>query len=165
MPKPSRAACGSRQPEGVGPIVENALAEVLVESRPLVVEVGDDQVGTPVAVDVAAVDPHPRLVAARAAGGDAGDVADLLESQSAQVSPEEVGRLVVGDVEVHAAVVVDVGGEHPHAAAVGVDDPGLAGDIDEPAAVVAEEMIGLGREEAGVAQSVRAELRIAADEG
>ena len=66
-------------------------------------------------------------------------MADLLEPEPAEVPPEEVGGLVVGDEEVDPPVVVEVGGEHPHAAAVGVDDPGLPGDLDEPAAVVAVE--------------------------
>ena len=63
-PEAEAGAGGGEQAEGAGPVVEDALAEVLVEGRPLVVEVGDDQVGAAVAVDVAAADPHPRLVAA-----------------------------------------------------------------------------------------------------
>ena len=51
---------------------------------------------------------------------------------------------VVGDEQVDATVVVEVRGDHPEAAAVAVDDPRLGGDVDEPAPVVAEEVVGLG---------------------
>ena len=72
-------------------------------------------------------------------------MADLLEPEPAEVAEQEVGRLVVGDEEVEPAVVVEVGGDDPQAAAVGVDDPGLVRDVDEPAAVVAEEVVGQRR--------------------
>ena len=119
---------GSGRPGRSAPVwsVKMPCAEVLVEGRRLVVEVGDGQVGPAVAVEVAAGDPHARLVAAGGVGGDPGGVADLLEPEPAQVAEEEVGRLVVGDEEVDPAVVVEVGGDDAQAAAVGVDDPGLA---------------------------------------
>ena len=40
------------------------------------------------------------------------------------------------------AVVVEVGGDDAEPSAVAVDDPGLGGDVDEPAAVVAEQVVG-----------------------
>ena len=121
----------------------------MVEGRRLAVEVGDDQVGRPVAVEVAAGDPHARLVAPVAAAGDPGGVADLLEPEAAEVAEEEIGRAVVGDEEVDPAVVVEVGGDDAQAPAVGVDDPGLGRHVDEPAAVVAEEVVGRGLDPAG----------------
>ena len=78
-------------------------------------------------------------------------MADLLEPEAAQVAEQEVRRAVVGDEEVDPAVVVEVGGDDAQPPAVAVDDPGLGGDVDEPAAVVAEDVIGQRLDDAGVA--------------
>ena len=107
-------------------VAEDAAAEVAVEGRRLVVEVGDGQVGQAVAVEVAAGHAHARLVAALRVAGHARARADLLELQAAAVAEQEVGRLVVGHEQVDAAVVVEVGGDDPEPSAVAVDDPGLA---------------------------------------
>ena len=48
---------------------------------------------------------------------------------------------------------------------MGVDDAGLLGHLDKPAAVVAVDAVGAGGEQARVAEPVGAELRVAADEG
>ncbi len=73
-------------------------------------------------------------------------MADLLESQAAQVVEQEVGRHVVGDEEIDPPVIVEVGGDHAEPSAVAVDDPGRRGHVDEPAAVVAEQVVRHRRE-------------------
>ena len=57
-----------------------------------------------------------------------------------------VGRHVVGDVQVDPVVVIEIGRDDPQAAAVGVDETRPRGHVDEPAAVVAEDVIGERRE-------------------
>ena len=79
--------------------------------------------------------------------------AGLLELHPSQVVPEVVGRRVVGDEEVDQAVVVEVRRDDPKAAPVGVDDARLGRHVHEAAPVVAEQMIGPGRERVGHAIS------------
>ena len=66
---------------------------------------------------------------------------DLLEFQVPQVAEQIIGRHVVGHEEVDPPVVVEIGGDDAEAAPVVVDDSGRRGDVDEMAAVVAEQMI------------------------
>ena len=137
-PEAQQAPAGDRQADRRRRVGEGAAAQVAVERGRLAVEIGDGQVDEPVAVEVARGNPHAGLVAARSIAGHAGEVPDLLEAHPAVVAEQEVGRGVVGDEQVEPAVVVKVGGDHPEAAAVAVDDPGLGGHVDEPAAVVSE---------------------------
>ena len=139
-----QATAGDGQAARCGRVDEDAAAQVAVERRRLAVEVGDGQVDEPVAVEVPRGDPHAGLVDPRGIAGHAGGVADLLEPHPAEVAEQEIGRGVVGDEQVDPAVVVEVGGDHPEAAAVAVDDPGLGGDIHEPPPVIAEEAVGQG---------------------
>ena len=124
---------------------EEARAEVLVERGRLAEEVGDGQVEPTVAVEVAAGDPHPCAITAAAGRRQAGLVAGFLEAQAAPIAEQEVGRPVVGDEQVDLAVLVEVGGDHAQAPAVAVDDPGFTRHVDEPAAIVAEEVIRAAR--------------------
>ena len=80
-----------------------------------------------------------------------------------EVAEQEIGRGVVGDEEVQAAVLVEVGGDDPEAAAVAVDDPRARGDIHEPPPVVAEEAVGQGLGQERVAVEIGLGLRVAAD--
>ena len=134
-----------------GRVREEAVAEVVEEGVGLVEEVGDEEVGRPVAVEVVGDDPHAGGRPPRAVQGDAGGHARLLEPEAAAVEEEEVGREVVGDEEVEPAVAVEVGDRQAEAAAVGGGvDPGLAADVGEGAVpVVAEEQVGLRRESRG----------------
>ena len=148
-----------------GHVGEDAIAAVLVEGGVLVVEVGDGQVGAAVAVRIAAGDPHPRLVDAVAVARHAGRRRDLLEAEPPRVAEEEIGRLIVGDEEVEPAVAVEVGGDDPQAPAVAVDDPRLGGRVDEPAPVVAEEVVGPAGALQGTAGDVLLQLRVPAGRG
>ena len=122
--------------------MKTASAQVAEERGRLAVEVGDGQVERAVAVEVAAGDPHAGLVAARGIAGHAGERARPPRTGSPRGCGTGSWPTVVGDEEVDAAVVVEVGGDDAQAAAVAVDDPGLGRDVDEPAAVVAEEVVG-----------------------
>ena len=122
QPVPARG----RQADRGRVIGEEALAQVAEERRGLAVEVGDRQVGPPVAVEVAAGDAHARLVTPTGVGRHPRNVTDFLEPESPQVPEEEVRRAVVGDEEVDPAVVVEVGGHHAQAPAIVVDDPASA---------------------------------------
>ena len=133
---------GNGQADGGRRVDEVASAQIAVERGRLAVEVGDGQVDQPVAVEVARGDAHAGLIGPRGIAGHAGSVPDLLEPHPADVAEQEVGRGVVGDEKVHPAIVVEVGGDHPEAAAVAVDDTSLRRHIDEPARVIAEQVVG-----------------------
>ena len=64
-PEPEPVAAWHREAVLRGMVAEDAVAQVLVEGRVFVVEVGDGQVGQAVAVQVAAGDAHARLVDTR----------------------------------------------------------------------------------------------------
>ena len=93
----------------------------MVERVVLVREVGDEQLGPAVAVDVLRIDPHARL-ACRSRRAGARGLGDVLERPVALVEEDEVRAHVVGDVEVDPAVAVQVRGDDPEAPAVGPAD-------------------------------------------
>ncbi len=78
----------------------------------------------------------------------------LDEAKAAPVAEEIVGRRVVGHEQVGLAVVVEVGRDDSQAASVAVDDARLGGHVDEPAAVVAEDMVRQRGEKARVAVGI-----------
>ena len=144
---------GPGQSDGDRPVGEEPAAQVLEEARRLAVEVGDEQVGPAVAVEVAHGRPHAGLVGARGVAGDARRGRDLLEPQAAQVAQEVIGRRVVGDEQVDPPVVVEVRRDDPEPPAVAVDDPRLGRHVHEAAAVVAEQVVGPGRGTGGACSS------------
>ena len=95
-----------------------------------------------VAVEIITRNAHASLKAAAGRRGHTGVKLALDEPKAAEVMEQVVRRRIVGDVQVSPAVVVQVGRDHPHAAAVLVHDPGLGRHVDEPAAVVAEDVVG-----------------------
>ena len=99
--------------------MNDAVAEVQVERVVLVGEVGDEQLGQAVAVDVLGVDAHARLRLALVVEGGARGLGGVLERAVALVEEEEVRVHVVGDVEVDPAVAVEVGRDDAEAVAVG----------------------------------------------
>ena len=149
--EPQQIPAGRGQPDLGGVVEVEALAGVAEQRGPLGVEVRDGQVHPAVAVLVAEGHPHPRLERPRTVGRDARGGGDLLEPHPAQVAEVEIRRRVVGDEEVDPPVVVEVAGDHAEPPPLRVDDPGLGGHVDEPAGVVAEQVVGQGLEEARVA--------------
>ena len=71
MPKPSRNRLGPARPTAAVWSANMPAAQVAEERRRLAVEVGDEQVGPAVAVEVADGRPHARLERARGVAGDA----------------------------------------------------------------------------------------------
>ena len=61
---------------------KNPPPRLRIERRRLAKEIGHGQVEQAIAIEVAAGDAHPRLVKAVGAGGHAGEVAGLLESET-----------------------------------------------------------------------------------
>ena len=107
------------------------MPHVLVQGVVLVGEVGDEELGKAVAVDVLGVDAHARLRLAVHVVGGARELGGVVEGAVAAVEEEEVRVHVVGDVEVDQAVVVEVGRHHAEAVAV-VADLGIASSDSSP---------------------------------
>ncbi len=84
--------------------------------------------------------------------------------KTAQVAKEKVGGHVVGNVDVDAVVVVEVGGQNAQSAAAGVNEARLSGHVDErSAAVIAEDVIGKRRKVARAAVVIASRLLVGAD--
>ena len=66
----------------------------------------------------------------------------LAEVEVTQVLVKQVGRQVVGHVKVDQAVVIKVGGQDGQATTLPIDDSRRVGHIDEPAMIVAVDMVG-----------------------
>ena len=67
--------------------------------------------------------------------------------------------------KVHLAIVVQVGGDHPEAAAVAIDDTRLLRHIDESARVIAEQVVGQSLRTERIAVEVAIVGRVAAEPG
>ena len=80
--------------------------------------------------------------------------------KATQVAKQIVGGHVVGDIEVDAVVVIEVGGHDAQSAAAGVNEAGLLGHVDEPPAVIAEDVIGKRREVARAAVVIATRLLV-----
>jgi hypothetical protein len=125
--------------------------------------VADEQVGAAVVVHVGGVDAHrePARVPGRAAQR-------LGERAVAPVEVQEVVLLeVVGDVQVGAAVHVDVARHHAEAESVVGDEPRAGARVDEPraavgAAVVAQQPV-VGARVARAGARARADGALAVD--
>ena len=72
-------------------------------------EIGDEQFGPAVAVDVLGVDPHAGLSLALDVEGRAAILRGVAKGAVTVVQEEEIGIPVVGDIEVDLAVAVEVG--------------------------------------------------------
>ena len=141
-PEAQPVTAGHGQADGGCMVGELAAAEVVEERGRLIEEVGHGQVEPAVTVEVAGRDAHAGLIAAVGVAGDSRHQALLLETESAQVVEQVIGRPVVGDEQVHAVVVVDIHGNDAEAPPVAVDDARLGGHVGESSSVVAEDMIG-----------------------
>ena len=128
------------QAAGARSLFEESLAPVDEEADGFVPEVRDEEVSPAVAVDVLGVDSHPRAGHAVRAVACTRGFRDVMKPAAALVEEDEVGTHIVGDVEIDPAVVVQVGGDHPQAAAIGAADARRFGHVGEcPVPVVAVE--------------------------
>ena len=73
------------------------------------------------------------------------------EPKAAAVDVQEIGRLIVRDEEVDVSVVVDVGGDHPHAPPSPLEESRRFGDVGEMALVITEDLVGARFEFPGIA--------------
>ncbi len=119
-----------------GEILEDARSEVAVVLVGLPLEVGHDDVGKSVSVDVAGVDPHASLGIAFDPEARPRSDGDVLELPAAEVVEQVVHDLVVGDVEVGLAVEVEVDEENAEALADGLAEARLARDVGERSVAV-----------------------------
>ena len=127
---------------------EDAGAAVAVEGVGLALVVGDRQVEQAVAVVIPRRHSHAGLGQAALAVGGAGEQREVLEGDSTvgtatAVAEEEVRGLVVGDVEVDPAVVVEVGEGQPEPGAAGTaESRGPGGVVEGAVAAVQVEAVG-----------------------
>ena len=143
---------------------------VLVEREHFLIDVGDEEVLPAVAVEIGGIHAHAGAGAAVLAESHFGRQRDLFPLGLAfgirsAVHEEEVLHGVVGHEEVHAAVVIDVGGHHAQAFAQGLFDVGAAAHFGERAvAVVVEQQARGGFEDARNAVEMLAQFVVAAGE-
>ena len=107
---------------GVRDVAEGLVLLVAVEREHLLIDVGDEEVLVAAAEDVGRIHAHAGARLAAVAEGDFGGQRDLLEFPSARcrraaIHVEEILHRVVGDEQVHPAVVIDVRGDHAEALA------------------------------------------------
>src|SRR6185312_8842891 len=63
-----------------------------------------------------------------------------------------VGRRIIGNENVHASVIVEIGGDNSEPPSVVLEDTRFFRDVDELSAIVAKEMVGQRFDFAGVAR-------------
>ena len=118
------------------PVLELEAPEVGVHEHALVMEVRDQKVEAPVAVDVLGVGGHGARRAPGRAERHPRLGSHVAEADPVEVLEEEVGRRVVRLVHVDPAVVVEVRGDHPHPFSDGSCDPRAPADVGEGAVTV-----------------------------
>src|SRR6185436_10327550 len=137
-------ACGS-QSGRCASILEARRAVVDVEVAPLAVQLRHEEVLVTVVVEIAGVDPHAGFGMTLTGDGGAGGERLVSKRPVTQVDPEQVLAAVVGDVDIGPAIVVEVGGDDPEAAAEAVAGQRAAGDVGKrPVAAVSIETIRRG---------------------
>ena len=119
-----------RQPEQRRAVGE-AAALVAVQRVGLATQVRQEQVEVSVLLEVGDDDAHPGLGVATLVQRAARDQRAVLEPPAAAVDPELVGRAVVRDVHVDAAVAVEVAEAEAQAVAERGVEPGARADVLE----------------------------------
>src|SRR5260370_38514038 len=134
-----------------------------IEREHLLVDIGDEQGLPAVPVDVGGVHAHGRAGLSVFAEPDLGGQRDLLPLVLPAVYKQEVLHGVVGDEQVHQAIIVNVRRHYAKALAQGTLDIGAARDVAESSisVVVKQEAVG-GFEDAGDAVIVPAQLVVPA---
>ena len=139
-------------PRGEGPVEEEALALVDEQREGVPHQVGQEDVGPAVAVEILEVAAHARDHGARLVGGHPGLEGHLRQLPVRAVAVQEVRRPVVGDEDVHPPVPVVVGDGDTHPLPEVPIEAGRGGDVGERAvAVVAQERVRQGLEDVRVA--------------
>src|SRR6185369_16229253 len=94
-----------------GLIGEDQLLVVMVETEELLIDVGDEKILPAVAVEVSSINAHAGSWPSRFSIRDTGCQSDLLKLSATFVEKEKVGHRVVGDEEIHQAVIIYIGGD------------------------------------------------------
>ena len=107
-------------------VAEGLVFLVAIEREHLLIDVGDEEILIAAAEDVGGVDAHAGARLAVFAEGHLRRQRHLLEFHArvlrAAIHEEEILHGIVGDEEVHQAVVIDVGGHHAEAFAERLGD-------------------------------------------
>src|SRR6185437_12978269 len=93
-------------------VVERLIMFVAVERVELMIEVGDEHVHEAILVEISGVDSHAGPSLAAFAERDTGCESDLLEVLPLLILEQEIGLGIVGDEQVHPAIIIYVGGDH-----------------------------------------------------
>ena len=96
---------------GMGEIAKQFIPLILVEGEHLLVHVGHEQILPSVLIEVGGIDSHAGAGFPVGAEPHLREKTDLVPPVVSPVDEQEVLHRVVGDEEVHPAVVVDVGGD------------------------------------------------------
>ena len=107
---------------------------------------GDGKIDPAVAIEIGGVGSHARLGRAVCAEGGHGHHAGVGKGAIAVVLPQGIAHAVIGDIDIHVAIQIEVGCNHSEGIPGEFEvDAALTGDIGEGAiAVIAVENV-LGR--------------------
>lgn len=123
---------------------------VLVEGEHFLIDIGDEEVLPAIVVDIECVDSHSRSGLTTAAEGNLCGEADLFPLAFAAIHEQEVLDGIVGDEEVHIAVVVYVSGYNAESLAeAGLNVSAVAHQLEAAIAIVVEEHAAGGFEDSG----------------
>jgi len=120
-----------------GDIIEIGLSVVVVENARVVGEMGFEEVQVAVEVIITDADAHASLLVAIVAEGHATENAFFAERAVVIVHEQQAGSGIASDVDIRPAILVEIGGDHGHAVALGKSgDAGLLADVSEAAITI-----------------------------
>ena len=136
-PQAPAAHRSSRVPDPVRrrEIVEGAVLVVVIDGVHLLIHIGHAQVLPTVLVEVCGIDTHPGPGPAVSTVSDS-RLDPLVLELALTIHPQKIGDGIVGDKEVHPAVIIDVGGHRTPGLAQARADPGGCGDVGKCAVPV-----------------------------
>src|SRR5262249_28128987 len=125
-------------------IGEQPLSEIAVETMSLAVEIRDENIEQPVAVDIAHVRAHAGKRLSITADSNAGKQPDLFEPSFSLVVKKKIRRRIIRHVDIGPAVVIVIAENNAQSFALGTVDSRFLADIRERTIpVVAIENVGL----------------------
>ena len=99
-------------PRGMRLIVESLVVIILVERKNLLINVSDEKIHPSVLVEVRGIHSHAGARMALGAVTHTRREPGFLKAAIAAIHEEKIRYGIVGDEEIHAAVIVDVGRDH-----------------------------------------------------
>src|SRR5260221_1923366 len=144
-------------------VVKRFVVAILVDGVHFLIDIGYEQILPAVLIEVGSVHAHSGSRVALLAECDARRQADLLEFAVAAVAEEKILNRIVGDEEIHPAVIVDVGRDDTPCFAKNFPDARFSGDVRESTiAIVVKQQAARWRVNAGDAVVALAGAFIAA---